>query len=57
MNENCERITLVGNAKFLPRAIKIAFAKGITKEKGISEEEADKLFKSTIENKMYIESW
>ena len=57
MNDNCERITLVGNAKFLPRAIKIAFAKGITKEKGISEEEADKLFKSTIENKMYIESW
>ena len=57
MSDNCERITLVGNAKFLPRAIKMAFTKGITKEKGLSEEEAEKLFKNTIENKMYIESW
>lgn len=52
---NCT-IIIVGNSKFLPKAVKTSIMKGIMKEKEISEDEAIKLFKA-IENKIHIESW
>lgn len=53
---NCT-IIIVGNSKFLPKAIKMFILRGIMKEKDIDEDEALKLYKDIIEYKMHIESW
>lgn len=58
LDDNCKSIILVGNSKFLPKAIQMSIIKGICNEKGFTnEEEGIKLYDQTIKNKMHVESW
>jgi sulfite reductase alpha subunit-like flavoprotein len=58
MNNNCEYISVVGNAKFLPLGITLAMCDILkTKQKLNNEEQAKELFKLKIQPKLVIESW